>query len=86
MKETSTSNVSYVDKNIPKVLWAMPDIRIYHNGKPINLKMRPLKDYDHDSILVVAFRTEKLEYYGSGNVNYSEINYRSKLKSKKDAI
>ena len=86
MKTTKSSNVSYIDKNIPKVMWSMPDFRIYHRGKPILVMMRSLKEYKDESILVVPFTTDKLEYYGSANVNYSEVNYRSKLRSKKDMI
>ena len=64
----------------------MPSMRIYHRTKPILLVMKSLKDYIEESLLIVAFRTEKLEYYGSGIVNYSEVDYQNKLKIKNKRI
>ena len=64
----------------------MPSMRIYHRTKPILLVMKSLKDYIEESLLIVAFRTEKLEYYGSGIVNYSEVDYQNKIKIKNKRI
>ena len=64
----------------------MPSMRIHHRTKPIVLMRKPLKYYTEESLLIVAFRTEKLEYYGSSMVNYSEVDYQNKIKIKNKRI